>query len=115
MTPVRQGHGPKPLPARKGFDAALRQQRVADPPRDRLGDLANLVHVGAHAQPVGAGKGIGKVQREEIVGIGVTVGMGDEPACLQRLEADFRFGLVSGFGMINYDRGLSTGAAVLAA
>lgn len=29
--------------------------------------------------------------------------------------SDARFGLVSGFGMINYDRGLSTGAAVLAA
>ncbi|WP_018699746.1 thiolase family protein [Amorphus coralli] len=28
---------------------------------------------------------------------------------------DARYGLVSGFGMINYDRGLSTGAAVLAA
>jgi acetyl-CoA acetyltransferase len=26
-----------------------------------------------------------------------------------------RFGLVSGFGMINYDRGLCSGAAVLAA
>ena len=26
---------------------------------------------------------------------------------------DARFGLVSGFGMINYDRGLCTGAAVL--
>ena len=28
---------------------------------------------------------------------------------------DARLGLVCGFGMINYDRGLSTGAAILAA
>jgi hypothetical protein len=28
---------------------------------------------------------------------------------------DAKLGLVSGFGMINYDRGLSSGAAILAA
>ena len=36
----------------------------------------------------------------------------DQP--LGKAVTDARFGLVSGFGMINYDRGLCTGAAVLA-
>jgi len=94
-----ESHGPRLVVIVDGLPAGLRL-RPAD------------INIDLQRRQGGYGRG-GRQQIErdqvEIVG-GVRLGRS-----LGTPVADAKIGLVSGFGMINYDRGLCSGAAILAA
>lgn len=66
-----------------GIHTATRQKRVPHTLGNGFGDLPDLVHVAAQAQPVTAFELIRKVQRKQIVGVGIPVRVRNEPAPLQ--------------------------------